>query len=370
MKTNIIISLAVVLILFGCNNDPNVNSKNKIETKKKDKTPLDNFDLIGNVKELREIKHVEILNISGNFEVGKGQKPSGYEQPDFKILFNKRGNVTENILYNSDGSLKKKFTYKYDDMGNMIEGNIFKSDGSLKEKSTARYDENGNVIERNIFKSDGSLKEKSTHRYDENGNVIEWNDYGRDSILTGKSTSRYDENGNMIEEITYYSFSIHEFKITYKYDKKGKMLEKNEYNNSTNSLEKSSFYKYDRNGNKKERITYTYDLDGNRIYDGKHTYKYDAKGNKIQWKMFRPNRKLKPVLKYTYKYDAKGIIKEENRYDAFAGRNFTSCNIKFIYIYEFDNNGNCIKRICIEKAYEKNNSTTRRYITERAITYY
>ena len=57
-------------------------------------------------------------------------------------------------MYNSDGSLRSKDTYKYDEKGNKIEENMYNSDGSLRSKYTYKYefDKQGNWIKKIEFK--------------------------------------------------------------------------------------------------------------------------------------------------------------------------------------------------------------------------
>ena len=61
------------------------------------------------------------------------------------VYFNEAGDVTEHIKYNSDGTLFRKYIYKYDAAGNMTEEAVYYSEGSLDYKYIRKYDDKGNM---------------------------------------------------------------------------------------------------------------------------------------------------------------------------------------------------------------------------------
>ena len=86
------------------------------------------------------------------------------------------GQRTERCKYNSDGSLKYKSLYTYDDHGNTIEENRRGDDGRLFYKFSYEYDAKKNITMRTKYKSDGSVygaKMTYNYRYDDIGNWIE-----------------------------------------------------------------------------------------------------------------------------------------------------------------------------------------------------
>ena len=120
-----------------------------------------------------------------------------------KYYFNTEGDVVEEAHYNSDGSLREKYTYQYDSRGNKIEQACYKSDGSLSSKCTYKYDSSGNKIEQAYYNSDGSLWHKYTYKYDSRGNMIEEATYDSDGSLRYKHSYKYDSSGNKIEKAEY-----------------------------------------------------------------------------------------------------------------------------------------------------------------------
>ncbi len=112
------------------------------QNKERKKTDLDEMDLKGKVKSVKESEY-KAVNKFGEIEKGEVQREPVY-------LFNTEGNITELAEYNSDGSLDKKWIYKYDDKGNKVERAWYESDGSLNQKYTYEYeyDKQGNWIKK------------------------------------------------------------------------------------------------------------------------------------------------------------------------------------------------------------------------------
>ena len=87
--------------------------------------------------------------------------------------------------------------------------------------------------------------------------------------------------------------------------------------------------------------------------NSKYTYRYDEKGNKTEQTTYNPDGSLN---KNTYKYSENGKLTEVNEYDSDGSLHSTSK-------YEYDNQGNWIKRIDFEDAIPK-------HILEREYEYY
>ena len=116
----------------------------------KKENDLEKKNLKGNVKYVREILFTTIDKFG---EISKGDIESDNNS---YTLYNNKGNKIELNVYNSDGSLDYKYTYKYDDKGNKIEWNVYNSDGSLNYKETSKYvyDSNNNWIKKFEFQNE------------------------------------------------------------------------------------------------------------------------------------------------------------------------------------------------------------------------
>jgi hypothetical protein len=93
-------------------------------------------------------------------------------------------------------------------------------------------------------------------------------------------------------------------------------------------------YKFDGRGNRTEEAWYGNDGSLTR----RHVNVYDAKGNRSEWSIYSANSK-QAFLRRGYTYDGHGNVIEEASY----GLNGSVEN-RWTYSYEFDQNGNWIKR--------------------------
>jgi hypothetical protein len=313
--------------------------------------------LNGNVKSIKKNTYKAIYKFG---EMKKGERidttdnlePNTLESSSL-ITFNTEGNVTEAKFFNAGGMVNSKYTTKYDNKGNIIENCQYDSAGAVGNKRNYKYDDKGNVIEIDWYNADGSPRYSETTKYDGKGNLIEKTEYNSDGSIRNSETNVYDTNGNVLEHTEGKNTNTG-FKYTYKRDSKGKVIA--EYSSYGNSKVQHlcSTYKNDSNGNRIEENDF--DLDNklcNRV-----TFKYDDKGNKIEENRFNPDGT--PDFKITTSYDDKGNIIEESKTNS-GGYVY----YKYIYKYEYDSNGNWVKRT--DYVSELN---IPKIIIEREIAYY
>jgi nitrous oxidase accessory protein NosD len=153
MKTKtVIIFLTFYLMIFFCS------------TIFGQKNDLRKLNLNGNIKSIREFSYKAIEKL-GDIQKGK----AGFFYYNF---FSNKGNKIEDNRYNPDGSLVKKYIYKYNSKGNRIEENQFTSEDILIRKITYKYDKKKNIIEDNSYTPEGKQDKKYTYKYDNKGNII------------------------------------------------------------------------------------------------------------------------------------------------------------------------------------------------------
>ena len=58
---------------------------------------------------------------------------------DIHYIAGTQGNLVEGEQYKADGSLYRRFEYRFDSQGNLVEEKIYKADGSLYGRSEYRY---------------------------------------------------------------------------------------------------------------------------------------------------------------------------------------------------------------------------------------
>lgn|GEM_PF-2081337 len=198
-----------------------------------------------------------------------------------RLTYDRHGHVLENdgsYLPQEDGTLE----LEYDEDGNIIKSNWYDSDGSLQRTNTFRYDSCGNVIEIAtsmstywIGHTDGNGK--LIIEYDSSGNVLKQSTYSTDNDLTGFTVNTYDGMGNLTERVSYDFEGVATSRKAHSYDDKGNRIETSSYGRK-GQLTWKTVNVYDDHGNLIE--SRGYEPDGSLA--GKETYEYDPLGNVIK----------------------------------------------------------------------------------------
>jgi hypothetical protein len=204
------------------------------------KFSLKEMNLKGRVKEISEISYKTVDNN------GKTEKAARTGNAAI-IFFNGNGSMISRKWFDSDGSLSRKDTCKYDDNGHLVEMNWYYPDGKLERKTTYAYDSsNQRLIETKSYKGDGNLDERSVFRYAKNRNMIDELIYDKNGDRSGSKNFQYDSLWNLSQEsINTFTF----FKNVYKYDDNGNVLEKIRSDTGPGSRTYTYKYENDRTGN-------------------------------------------------------------------------------------------------------------------------
>lgn len=240
-----------------------------------------------------------------------------------------RGNITQSTVYESDGSMAIKFTYRYDQSGNKTEEQVYYHTGASGGRTVHKYDDAGRETETIAYNGDGAVTWKQNIKYDNEGRRTEWIQY-RGEILKYRTLTKYDDQGRTRKQETL------EFNAT-----PGYIV-------SHDPTPGKITYSYDDERRTKEVITY--DADG--VLKGKVIYFYDERRNEIK----------------RLEFDADGSPKDEEIrwYDnqkllrSFRGKNSAR--------FEYDSHGNWTKKTYFLAADSKEAEA---YSAEyRTITYY
>lgn len=211
------------------------------------------YNLSGKVKTLKETTY-EAEEKFGKIEKGKIRKYSNNQIQQIK--FNKKGYRTEINSYESDGELKEKYIFEYDNKDNKSEQKIYDSDGSLRFKYLYKYDKKGILIEESIYNSDGSLFYKFLFEYDKNKKLRGMNSYDSDGELQEKYVFEYDKKRCKSEQKTYDSDGSLKYKFFHKYDKKRNLTETTIVDKLDQKYEYKYEYEFDKKGNWINRIEF------------------------------------------------------------------------------------------------------------------
>ncbi|AFL96689.1 hypothetical protein ACQ1Q1_08150 [Ornithobacterium rhinotracheale] len=239
MKRIILITLSAIS-LWACD-------------KQHKKTDAEEMHLKGKVKSVKQTTYKAVEKFG---QVERGSE-SGFNNDNFYVVFNEKGNCIEEVRYNSEGNIDRKSTLAYDEKENCIERVRYNAEGSIDEKMTLAYDDKGNKIECVFYNSDDSIYSKSTYAYDEKGNCIEEVWYNSEDSIDVKSTYFYDEKGNVRTVVWYDS----EGSMTRKniYDYEGNQIQVDYYNSEGKFYRETYTYEYDTHDNWIKKITYKND---------------------------------------------------------------------------------------------------------------
>lgn len=174
-------------------------------------------------------------------------------------------------------------TRTYDAKGRMTEERYTAADDAPLYTARYTFDGNGRKKERGVYAPNETLRMKREFKYDDKEKLIEWSEYDADGLLRNKNIYAYDDDRQVSERTTF---------------------------NAKGSLVDRWSYAYDETGNKKEETRYY--ADGS--IDTRYVYTLDEKGNRVE------------ASKYNAKDEAVG---------------------KESYAYDFDSNGNWIKRTTV-----------------------
>ena len=195
----------------------------------------------------------------------------------FSYKFNRRGNVTEEILYNIDGSIDEKNLYKYNSRRLLAEKTIHNSNDSIQERVLYKYGRKRRVIERIWCDKEYNVKRRCLHSYDSKGHEIERVMSNADGKTIEKHIFKYNEQWQKCEKEIYNSRGAIGKKELYKYDERGALVEKLTVNNKGKQLEKEQ-YKYDSEG----RLILLSNYNKWAKLCARMQFKYDEMGNLIE----------------------------------------------------------------------------------------
>jgi len=293
----------VILLILSCS----TNHKSEEITEKQ---------LHGQVKKVVE-KHY-----FANSEFGEIKKGSLFYQRTSK--YDNNGNLIQEFCEMDDG-LKfivgrlcdhKVHNNKYDNKGNLIEAGIYDLDGSLSSKFTYKYNDNKVLIEecqylprwqvQNDYKD--FLEYKTTYEYDKNSNQIRKNTYGPSGSLTLIQTIKHDTKGNLIEDCRFDKTGNPTTKTIYRYDDNNNLVEESFFIKDRPADSKEFSYIYGDNGYLKEKNRLNNDSSVN-----KYTYSYDNLGNLIEVNSFSGAHLMEKSTKKYENFDKNGnwIIRTE-----------------------------------------------------------
>jgi hypothetical protein len=198
----------------------------------------------------------------------KGKKTS-YER------FDRDGNRTEEIYYDTKGNPNYSCQYVFDEAGWEAKKVGGSGEEIIYDKWNYTVIENGKRVERKSEYKKGK-EQKWIYTYDAQENIVEEVYYDITGTITHKWQYTYDGKQNITEKVEFDPYGNVYQKWVYKYDDKGNNTDLSFYV-SNNQLYRTYQMRYDKKGNMKSK--FEFDKDENvlqltvfifQFYDGLH----------------------------------------------------------------------------------------------------
>lgn len=223
-------------------------------------------------------------------------------------------------------------------------------------------DEHGNVTGQIVYKRDGSLNRKLGwgHVYDAEGREIETDYYNANGILTSRGLTSYDDKGRKVQATLYNPDGSINHVQAFFYDELGNMV-REAHRNRDGTARQTAMRVYDARGQLREEAHY----DSHNALTYKSLYAYDDHGQMIEWTVKKPSGLSVRMFKQSLGYDAIGNVIKAVNYnpDDLVQSNET-------FAYEFDAQGNWIKRTTTRETFKDGTPQTEVEIIYRHITYF
>ena len=287
----------------------------------------------------RAVKSVKVTTYEAESKFGEIVKEDITREGTYLAEFNSVGNLSAITGFYSNGDIECKMTYEYNDKNLLVEKFEYGYNGELSSRTTYQYNEDALLSEMTEYDSDGNIDSRLTFEHD--GEYVTKSTY----------TSNYQDGDSFIHitEIKRNGSQILEqSSIT-----NGKLTSKEIFTNSGKF--DYDYVRYDAEGNEKGTGHEEYDKNGNLI---KYEFTSTTDENKNRLSIITYNKNGLPVY-------LKGARLEFYKYNDFTDYPELSDSSDIFYIdYEYDKEGNWIKRI-IYKGEQKEPFT----ISERSIVY-
>ncbi|MCE3225682.1 MAG: hypothetical protein K0S32_233 [Bacteroidetes bacterium] len=265
---------------------------------KPDKTSLQQEGLRGKVKKITQIEK------TASYELVNGDTTfifqNYFSDDSFILSYDEKGNSTERISFNSDGTVDEKYIYKFNTEGRLTEIIITDSLDKPKDKCTWKYDSEGNAVEKNMFMNDEHKNQRLIADYDDNFNVTEQKLYSHSNELCFVYRFEYNEKGYKTQWQVLDPEDMGIFQCNkYSYDDKGNLITEDIYEFG-DELKSKKIFNYDSKNNltreqNKHATKKTFDED--LVYK----YEFDSIGNWIKKTIYK-NGSLSSVIEREFEY--------------------------------------------------------------------
>lgn len=208
------------------------------------------------------------------------QGPDSLRVRVMTIQFDEAGNITDQIVYKSNGAIRWKYgwDYQFDINGNETEVDYRPSDGPPSIKAVNTYDRNQHLIKKTFYTSTGQINHVEALDYDGRGDVIRIDHKRGDGSVQFRRVFNFDDKRQIVEEIFDRPDGQLDHRITYAYDAQGRKIRWTLFDTNGQSVTTLA-HTYDENGNVAETRHYRKD---SLVLIESFKYRSDPQGNWIE----------------------------------------------------------------------------------------
>jgi hypothetical protein len=162
---------------------------------------------------------------------------SGATKKTVSRTYSERG-VTAAVIYNEDGSVYERQTFRRNTAGKPLEASAFNAAGKATGGQRYVYDDRGNLIEFTKLGAGGEVISRSTHTFNRKGNATRTVDFDASGHVSTTTEFDYDDTGEYLNEEREYDGSgkLH-WRVRHKRNADGFVVETNKTDSSGHLVE-------------------------------------------------------------------------------------------------------------------------------------
>ncbi len=158
----------------------------------------------------------KLIGLIRNLRVERVEAPGQPRKAVAAYVYDSRGNLTESVVFGSDGAPVSRNVSTYDGQGLKTEQSQYKSKDVLISRTIYSHNSAGLVIEADEYDEKNTLRLKTLFSYDEAGRFIEKRQM-RDNELGLKIRYKYNSDGRLSEQVNSNKEGIVHFKAVHLY---------------------------------------------------------------------------------------------------------------------------------------------------------
>ncbi len=221
--------------------------------------------------------------------------------PTESYVYTREGKLEEILLFDDKGNAKLKVDYTYDAEGRLTEEVTWDAGNRVVSCRNSAYDALGQLVKENTFQADGHLSSRKDLAYDAQGRKLKETFFGANNAVLWQWTYTYNDRGNLLKVWKNAGDNNGLAKTAYGYDAAGRTVQESEYS-ADGALQRQSttIYTFP---NSKACVDVTYGADGNALT--KSTCYYDGKSNLVARTEYYQGQIVRRE-QYTYEFDKQG----------------------------------------------------------------